>query len=145
MTWRQSNNQWSGGIADHPGPKKFRLQKFVGKVLTLIFCDEGGILLIIFQRIKLSTRTINSSLLVQLKDILKKKHRGKFTKVVLFLHDNAPSSPGICNPEETDLPEPSVFWSPTLFSGSGPVGLLPVPWTEENNWKIAIFRPTRRS
>jgi len=27
---------------------------------------------------------------VQLKDILKEKRRGKFTKVVLFLHDNAP-------------------------------------------------------
>jgi len=27
---------------------------------------------------------------VQLKDILKEKCRGKFTKVVLFLHDNAP-------------------------------------------------------
>jgi len=34
---------------------------------------------------------------------------------------------------------------PTLFSGSGPVGLPPVPWTEENNWKVAIFLPTRRS
>jgi len=28
---------------------------------------------------------------VQLKDILKEKHSGKITKVVLFLHDNAPA------------------------------------------------------
>jgi len=28
---------------------------------------------------------------VQLKDILKEKRRGKFTKGVLFLHDNAPA------------------------------------------------------
>jgi len=28
---------------------------------------------------------------VQLKDILKEKRRGKVTKVVLFLHDNAPA------------------------------------------------------
>jgi len=28
---------------------------------------------------------------VQVKDILKEKRRGKFTKVVLFLHDNAPA------------------------------------------------------
>jgi len=28
---------------------------------------------------------------VQLKDILKEKHRGKVTKGVLFLHDNAPA------------------------------------------------------
>ena len=32
-----------------------------------------------------------SSLLVQLKDILKEKRRGKVTKSVLFLHDNAPA------------------------------------------------------
>ena len=32
-----------------------------------------------------------SSLLVQLKDILKEKPREKFTKGVLFLHDNAPA------------------------------------------------------
>ena len=32
-----------------------------------------------------------SSLLVQLKDILKEKRSGKFSKVVLFLHDNAPA------------------------------------------------------
>jgi len=38
-------------------------------------------------------QTINaenySTLLVQLKDILKEKHRGKLTKGVMFLHDNA--------------------------------------------------------
>jgi len=28
---------------------------------------------------------------VQLKDILKEKRRGKFTKGVMFLHDNAPA------------------------------------------------------
>ena len=32
-----------------------------------------------------------SSLLVQLKDNLKEKHLIKVTKVVLFLHDNAPA------------------------------------------------------
>ena len=30
-------------------------------------------------------------MLVQLKDILKEKRRGKVTKAVLFLHDNAPA------------------------------------------------------
>ena len=36
--------------------------------------------------------------------ILKEKGRGKFTKEVLFLHDNALGSPGTCNAEETGLP-----------------------------------------
>jgi hypothetical protein len=44
-------------------------------------------------------------------------------------------SRGTCNPEETGLSGLPVSWSPTLFSGSGPVGLLPVPWTEKNIWK----------
>jgi len=56
--------------------------------------------LIIVQRAKL----YYLSLLVQLKDILKEKRRGNVTKGVLFLHDNAPGSPGTCNPQETDLP-----------------------------------------
>jgi len=41
------------------------------------------------------SQTINaeyySPLLVQLNDTLKEKRRGKFTKGVLFLYDNAPS------------------------------------------------------
>jgi histone-lysine N-methyltransferase SETMAR len=32
-----------------------------------------------------------SSLMVQLKDILKEKPRGKITKEILFLHDNTPA------------------------------------------------------
>jgi len=92
MARRQSNNQWSGGIAAHPRPKKFRVQKSAGKVLASIFWDQGGILLIDYIP---KGQTINaqyySSLLVQFKDILKEKRRGKVTKAVLFLHDNAPA------------------------------------------------------
>jgi len=92
MTRRQSNNQWSRGIAAHPAPQKFRVQKSAGKVLASIFWDQDGNLLIDFLP---KGRTINaeyySSLLVQLEDILKEKRRTKVTKVVLFLHDNAPA------------------------------------------------------
>ena len=88
ITRRQSNSQWSGGIAAHPAPQKFRVQKSAGKVLALIFWDVDGILLISYLPKGL---TINaeyySSLLVQLKDILKEKRRGKVTKRVLFLHN----------------------------------------------------------
>ena len=54
--------------------------------------DQDRILLIAYLP---KGHTINaeyySSLLVQLKDILKEKRRGKITKGVLFLHDNAPA------------------------------------------------------
>ena len=73
-------------------PKKFRVQKFDGKVLASIFWDLYGILLIDHLP---KDQTINmeyySSLLLQLKDILKEKRHGKVTKVVLFSHDNAPA------------------------------------------------------
>jgi hypothetical protein len=40
-----------------------------------------------------------------------------------------------CNPEEIVPPGLPMSWSPTQFSGSGPFGLPPVPWTEKKNWK----------
>jgi len=47
MTQRQSNNQWSGGIAAHPAPpQKFLVQKSSGKVLASIVWYQDGIRLI---------------------------------------------------------------------------------------------------
>ena len=92
MTRRQSNNQWSSGIAAHPAPKKFRVQKPAGKVLASIFWDQDGVLLTDDLP---KGQTINadyySSLLVLVKDILKEKRREKVTKGVLFLHDDGPA------------------------------------------------------
>jgi len=83
MGWQHSSS---------PYPRKFQVQKSAGKVLTSIFWDQDGILLIDYLP---KGQTINveyySSLLVQLKDILKEKRRRKFTKEDLFLHDNAPA------------------------------------------------------
>jgi len=67
------------------------VHKSAGKVLASIFWDQDGILLIDYLP---KGQTINaenySSLLVQLKDILKEK-RCWVTNGVLFLHDNAPA------------------------------------------------------
>ena len=75
-----------------PAPKKFRVQKLPGKVLVSIFWDRDDILLIDYLP---KGQTINaeyySSLVVQLKDTLKEKRRGKVSKGALFLHDNAPA------------------------------------------------------
>ena len=68
------------------------MQKSAGKALASIFWDQDGILLIDYLP---KGQNINaeyySSLLVQLKDILKEKRLGEVTKWVLFLHDNAPA------------------------------------------------------
>ena len=84
MEWRHSGS---------PRPKKFRVQKSAGKVLASIFWDQDGILIIDYLP---TGQTINaeyySSLLVQIKDILRKNaRRGKVTKGVLFLHNDVPA------------------------------------------------------
>jgi len=69
MEWRHSGS---------PRPKKFRVNKSAGRFVASIFWDQDGILVIDYLP---QGQTINaeyySSLLVQLKDILKEKRRGK--------------------------------------------------------------------
>jgi hypothetical protein len=73
MEWRHSGS---------PRPQKISNAKSAGKFIALIFSDQDGILLVDYLP---KGQTINaeyySSLLVQLKDILKEKHRGKVTKI----------------------------------------------------------------
>jgi histone-lysine N-methyltransferase SETMAR len=83
MEWRHSSSART---------KKFRVQKSAGKVLASIFWDQDCIPLIYYLP---KDKTINaeyySSLLVKLKDILKEKRRGKFTKKVLFYARQCPA------------------------------------------------------
>jgi len=66
-----------------------QFQKSAGKVLALIFWDPDGILVDYLPKGQIINAEYYSSLLVQLKDILKEKRHGKITKGVLFLQDNA--------------------------------------------------------
>ena len=76
MEWRRSSS---------PRRKKFRVQKSAGKVLASIFWDQDGILLIDYlPKGQIMNAEYYSSLLVQLKDILKEKRPGKFAKGLLF-------------------------------------------------------------
>jgi histone-lysine N-methyltransferase SETMAR len=52
--------------------------------------DQDSILIDYLPKGQTLSTEYYSSLLVQLKDILKEKRRGRFTKCVLLLHDNAP-------------------------------------------------------
>jgi len=128
-----------------PRPKTFRVQKSSGKFLASIFWDQDDILLIDYLP---NGQTINTeyyaSLLVQLKDILKEKCRGKHTKLVLFLHDNAPAHRALAIQKKLaylgfqfpDHPPYSPDLAPSdyhLFS------------VLKNNSKVAIFLPTQRS
>jgi len=76
---KQQSLEWR--LNGSPRPKIFRLKNFPGKVLASIFWDQDVIVLIDYLP---KGQTINaeyySSLLVQLKDILKETRRGKVTK-----------------------------------------------------------------
>jgi len=81
------------------------VQKSAGKVLASTFWDQDSILLIDYLT---KGQAINaeyySSLLVQLKDILKEKCRGKVTKGVLFLNDNAPPHRALATQDKVAYP-----------------------------------------
>jgi len=81
MVWGQGSNKWSGGIAAHLAPK-IPSAKSTGKILESIFWDQDDILLNDYlSKCQTIIAEYYSSLLVQLKDILKEKRRGKFTRV----------------------------------------------------------------
>jgi histone-lysine N-methyltransferase SETMAR len=90
MIRRQSNNQWSGGIAAHPAPKNSECKNPLEKLLPRFFGIKAASSDYL-PKGQPNNAEYHSSLLVQLKDILKEKRRGKMTKVVLFLHDKAPT------------------------------------------------------
>ena len=128
---KQSNNQWGGGLAAHPASKNSKRKNPLEKFSTQFFWDQEGILLIDYLP---KGQTINaeyySYLLVQLKNIWRRNAARRSPKG-LVLARQCPGSPGTCNPEETGLPGLPFSLSPTLFSGSGPVELPPVPWTQK--------------
>jgi len=131
MEWRHSGS---------PRPKKFRVQKSAGKFLASIFWDQDSIHRTDYLP---KGQTFNteyySSLLMQLKDIFEGKTPREDHQGGLVLARQCPGSPGNCNPEETGLPGLPVSSSPTIFSGSGPVGLSPVPWTEKTIERSSFF------
>jgi len=143
MSRRQSNNQWSGGIAAHPA-SKLSSAKIIWKTFASIFWDQDSILPIdYFSKGQTINAEYYSSLLVQLKYILEEKCRGKFTNGVLILH-NTPAHRALANQKKLAylgfhcLDHPSC--SPNLAPSDhhGFPGL-------KNNWKFAIFLPTLRS
>ena len=85
---KQQSVEWQHSSS--PRPQKFRVQKSPGRVLASIFWDQDSIFLMdCLPKGQTIITGYYSCLLVQLRAILKLKHRGNVTKVVLFLHDNA--------------------------------------------------------
>lgn len=81
--WRHSGS---------PRPKKVRTQKSTKKVMASVFWDKDGIIMVDYLADGTCiTGEYYASLLDRLKEVIKKKRRGKLTKGILLLHDNAPA------------------------------------------------------
>jgi len=134
--------EWRNGGS--PRLKIFRVQKSTGKFLASIFLDQDGILLIDYLP---KDQTINaeyySSLLVQLKDCCRKNAAGSSLRVS-----------GSCTtmPRLTGHLQPRRNWPTSASSVLMTHPILRI-WPRrtttcsmdwKNNWKVAIFLPTRR-
>jgi hypothetical protein len=111
------------------------VQKSTGKVLTSIFWDQDGILLIDYLP---KGQTINaeyySSPLVQLKE----KRRREGHQGALFLHNNAPAQWALATQKKMAYLGFQCLDHPQCSSDLA-VGLLPVPWTEKTIERSAFF------
>ena len=130
MTQRQSNNQLSGGIAAHLTLKnsecKNPLEKFSPQFFGIKTASSS---LIILQRAKLSTQSITHLCWCNCRTFWRKNATGRSPRGPCSC-TTMPRLTGHLQPRR-NWPTCAVSWSPTLFSGSGPVGLPPVPWTEK--------------
>ena len=138
MTWRQSNNQWSGGIAAHPAPKNSECKHPLEKFSPLSLGSRRH------PPHWLSSKGPNYQCKVLLisagaiEGYIEGKTPWENHQSGLVLAQCS-GSLGTCNPEETGLPGLLMSQSPTLFSGSGPVGLPPFPWTEKTTVRSPFF------
>ncbi|UYV63481.1 hypothetical protein LAZ67_2004207 [Cordylochernes scorpioides] len=91
MILRQNVHLWNGNEATLQDQKKIRSQRSAGKVLLTIFWDVDGPIGLEFlsSRQRMNSDLYCDILVNRLKPGIRNKRRGKLSKGVLFLHDNA--------------------------------------------------------
>jgi len=139
MTRRQSNNQWSGGIAAHHAPNNSECNNTLEKFSPRFFgIKTASASLFIFQRAKLSTRSVNH--------LCWYKWRTFWRKNAAV---SSPSGRWSCTtmPRLTWHLQLRRNWLTWTFNvlithpilRIWPVGLPPVPWTEKTIERSPFF------
>ena len=138
-TRRQTNNQWSGGIAAHPAPKysqcKNPLEIFSPRLFGIKTTSSS---LTISQRAKLTTRSVTHLCWCKWRTFWRKFAAGSSARESCSCM-TLPRLTGYLQPRRNGISWLPASWSPTLFSASGPVGLPPVPWTEKTIERSSFF------
>ena len=89
MTRRQSNSYWSGGISAQPAPKNSECKNPLEVFSPRFGINVASSSLIIFQRAKLSARSITHLYRGKWWTFWRKNSAGISQTEVLFLHENA--------------------------------------------------------
>ena len=85
---KAQSRQWLG--PGSPRPKKFKTQPSAGKVMTTVFWNANGVIMLDFlPKRSTITRVYFANLLDQLRTTIREKRRGKLSKGVLLQQDNA--------------------------------------------------------
>jgi len=144
MTRRQSNNQWSGGIAAHPAPK-IPSAKIHWKIYRLDFLRSRR-----YPSHWLSSKGLNyqRGVLLLSAGAVEGHFEGKTPREghqrCFVLARHCPGSPDTCNPEETGLPGLRMsITHPILRIWPRRTTTCSLDW--KSNWKVTTFPPTRRS
>ena len=86
---KQQNMQWKNPSS--PAPKKFKMQPSAGKLMLTVFWDSQGPILETYQErgTTVTSATYCDMIQRELKPAIHSKRRGKLSKEILLLHDNA--------------------------------------------------------
>ena len=142
MTRRQSNNQCNGGIAAHPAPKNSECKNPLEMFSPWYFgIKTASSSLIIFQRAKLSTRSITHLCWCNWRTFWRKRAAGKSPRGLVLARQ--------C-PLLTVHLQPRRNWPTRAYSVLITHPILRI-WPRRTTtcsldcWKFVIFRPTQRS
>ena len=139
MTRRQSNNQWSGGIAAHYAPKNSECKNQLEKFLPRFFGTKTApSSLIIFQRAKLSTRSITHLCWYNLRTFWRKNAAGRSSRRSCS-RTNMPRLTGNLQARRNWPTWASSFFitHPILRIWPRRTTTCSLDW--KNNWKVTIF------
>ena len=145
MTRRQSNNQWSGGIAAHPAPKYSECKNTLGKFSPRFFGIKTVYSsLFILQRTNLSTQSITHLFWCNWRMFGRKNALGRLRSWSCSSTTMARLT-GYVQPRRNWPTWASSFLitHPILRIWPRRTTTCSLDW--KNNWKVAIFLPTQRS
>ena len=139
MTRRQNNNQWSDGIAAHVAPKysvcKNPLEKFSPRFFGIKTAFSS---LIFFQRVKISTWIITHLCWCTWRTFWRKNAAGRSPRRFCFCTTMLRLT-GHLQPRRNWTTWASSVLITNIFSGSGPVGLPPVPGLKKTIERSSFF------